>query len=111
MIERGHLNHFRDTATQCYSNITLPDGTPVFVSIARTGVKVKKSKFGILGKHYFSGDVQSSAVLAQKLNEKFGVPSWLPDDMTNPVLRQLTAVALSVADEASLYESLGTASK
>ena len=39
----------------CWANIRMPNGDPVWISVAYTGVKVKKSRIGLLGKVLYEG--------------------------------------------------------
>jgi len=103
----GKLNHFRDNAVQCYANITLADGSPILVSLARTGVLIKKTRFGLFGKVLLKANVEATAKIAQGLFDSFGDPDWLPAEMTNPVLRQFTGFVMTSEDVETIQRVLG----
>ena len=64
------LNHYQDGSGSCYANIRMENGDPVFISIAQSGVIIKKSLFGLFGpKLFVSKDVYEAATTARKLDE------------------------------------------
>ena len=49
------IHSYKDTSGQCWANIRMPNGDPVWISVANTGVIVKNSRIGLLGKKLFEG--------------------------------------------------------
>ena len=43
------IHSFKDNNSTCYANIRMDNGDPCYVSVAQTGVLVKKSKIGMFG--------------------------------------------------------------
>ena len=87
---------FKDNKSQCWASIRMQSGDPIWVSVAQTGVIVKKSKIGLFGpKLYVSKDVQEAAKTAYLLNEEFEtnlIPSEV--NLTNPVLKSFVNAIL-----------------
>lgn len=106
MEKLGRLNHFKDSATQCYANVTLADGAPVFVSVADSGVRIKRSKFGILGEKLFDRDFEFSSDKALRIIGHFGAVDWLPVEMTNTALRAFTQLAMGAPNIEKLRDAL-----
>ena len=48
-IKNTKIMDFKDDKNGCWSRINLADGSPLFISIAKTGVLVRKSKSGLFG--------------------------------------------------------------
>lgn len=66
------VDSFRDTPLQCFANIRLDSGEPVFVSVARSGVMVKKSRVGFFGRKLFvSGSADHAIRTAEALSMSF----------------------------------------
>jgi hypothetical protein len=45
----ARLHSYADSRTGCYANIRMDNGDPCFISVAQSGVLVKKSRFGFMG--------------------------------------------------------------
>jgi hypothetical protein len=74
----------------CWSRVNMDSGENCYISIARTGLLIKESKLGILGKIVFRvDDVDALARLAMSLSE-IQYEDLTPPDMTNPVLKVIT---------------------
>jgi hypothetical protein len=80
--------HFADSrAGGCGATIKLPSGDPCFLSIARSSVLVKKSRFGFMGSIlYRESNVYKSARTAMALAYLFPEDKT-PAGITNPILR------------------------
>jgi hypothetical protein len=96
------LHSYEDSRTSCYANIRMDNGDPCFISVAQSGVRVKKSRIGFLGAKLYEQGVYDAAMtakaLAYLLDERLA-----PEDMTNPVLKSLTNAVLhcSTLEEAT----------
>ena len=110
------LHSFQDNSTGCYANVRMDNDDPVYISVAQTGVVVKKSKIGLFGpKLYDSQTVYDAAMTAKALDEIF--PDYVTPDgpgrgggrMANPVLRSFTNAALHCSTTAELTNILNTA--
>ncbi len=64
----GILKKFKDSTFQCWSRVDLPNGDPIWISIAQTGVLIKKSKLGLKGEVlYQSKDIELISRLGHRL--------------------------------------------
>ena len=45
----AEMRNFSDNGRTCYANVKLDSGEPCVISIAQTGVLVKRSRLGIMG--------------------------------------------------------------
>lgn len=92
-----------------WANIRMDNGDPCWISIAQTGILVKKSKIGLLGaKLYEEKNVYKAARTAQALNEQY------PDDLTpadiwNPVLKSIVNAILHCRNLAEVTRALNEA--
>ena len=99
------LHNFKDGANGCFANVRMDNDDPCFISVAQSGVLVKKSKLGILGaKLYEESNVYTAAKNAERLHAKY--PDRTPTDMTNPVLKAFTNTALNCSSLAELTNVL-----
>lgn len=103
------LVRFKDTRSQCWSRVDMPNNDPIYISIAQTGIVVKKSNMGILGpKLFVENDLSKIGAVCQNLD----ITTYqynTPDNMTHPVLRLFTQVALNASSVAELTTTLGEA--
>ena len=85
-----------------WANIRMDNGDPCWVSIAQTGMLVKKSKTGFLGaKLYEEKNIYKAAKTAQVLIEQY--PHDLtPDAMRNMVLKSIVNAILHCSDLAEV---------
>jgi hypothetical protein len=80
----------------------MDNGDPCYISVARSGVLVKRSRIGFLGAKLYEQGVCDAAMtakdLAYLLDERLA-----PEDITNPVLRSFTNAVLhcSTLEEAT----------
>lgn len=105
----GKLIRYLDGKTGCWSRVNLANGDPIWISVAQTGVMVKKSRMGLMGaKLYSVTNVYNAAKTAQALDAQIGEYAT-PSEMTNPVLRAFTQVALECKSAAELSVCLNKA--
>jgi hypothetical protein len=107
------LHNFKDNNTGCYSNLRMSNGDPCFVSVAQTGIMVKRSKLGILGpKIYENRDLVECADVAKALTYLYP-EDRLPTGFNNPVLKAITNAGMhceTLAEvTAMLNEAISTA--
>jgi hypothetical protein len=101
---------YRDTRNQCWARVDLASGEPIYISVARSGIVVKRSSFGLLGAKLYRSNIHRAAMTAQALDAQ--TRSYLtPDDMTNPALRAFTQAALEARSSAELASRLNEALK
>lgn len=92
-----------------WANIVMDNGDPCWVSIAQTGILVKKSKIGLFGaKLYEQKNVYKAAKTAQALSAQY------PDDLTpvemwNPVLKSIVNAVLHCDNLAEVTRVLNEA--
>jgi hypothetical protein len=84
---------FVDDGQACWALLRLDNGDPCWISVAQTGVLVKKSKMGLFGQVLFQGDVDAAAVKAADLDEQYPLQRC-PEGMSNQVLRVFVNAAL-----------------
>jgi len=94
------------------ATIRLDSGEPCLISIAQTGVRVRKTRFGFLGPVLYSEkNVYQAAATAKALSERFP-NNLLPTEFSNPVLRAFANAVLHCSTCAevavTLNEALGT---
>ncbi len=105
----GKLIRYLDGKTGCWSRVNLVNGYPIWISVPQTGVMVKKSRMGLMGaKLYNETNVYNAAKTAQALDKEIGQYTT-PTEMTNPVLRAFTQVALECKSAAELSVRLNRA--
>jgi len=97
------LVKFKDGKFVCWSRVDLDNGEPIWISVARTGVMVKKSKSGLLGEKLYNANAYeanrtSGALLTIYLDEGFvkGFKEKYDtlNSITNPLLRAFTQAAM-----------------
>ncbi len=88
------LHSYKDSRIGCYANVRMDNGDPCFISVAQTGVLVKKSRVGLFGaKFYHQRRIYDAAMTAKALAYLY--PERLtPPDVTNPVLNSFTNAVL-----------------
>ena len=105
------LHSFKDDKRVCYANVRMDNDDPIFISVAQTGVLVKKSKLGWFGpKLYESRTVYDAAMTAKALDALF--PEYaVPDEMTNAALRAFANAALHCSTTAQVTAVLNRATE
>lgn len=107
----GTLHSFKDNRTYCFANIRMNNGDPCFISVAQTGVIVKKSKLGLFGaKLYDERNIYVCANTAKALAYLFN-KNLTPGEITNPVLRSFANAALHCSTLCELTRVLNEAIK
>ena len=88
------LGRFLDSGKGRWANIRMDNGDPCFISVAQSGVLVKKSKSGFFGaKLYDENNLHQVATTALSLSTKY--PHDLtPDGMKNPILKHFVNAVL-----------------
>jgi hypothetical protein len=97
----GILIRYLNCKDGYWSRVDLENGDPVWISVAHSGVIVKKSKMGLLGGTLYQERSNFSAAKTARALDAHISKYVTPMDMTNPVLRAFTQVALECksADE------------
>ena len=105
------LHSFKDDGTGCYANVRMDNDDPCYISVAQSGILVKKSKLGLFGaKLYDEKNVYQSANTAKALAYLY--PEKLtPEGMTNPVLKAITNAILHCSNLAEVTRVLNEAIK
>ena len=85
-----------------WANIRMDNGDPCWISIAQTGILVKKSKIGLYGaKLYEEKNINKAAKTAQVLSEQY-LDDLTPDEMWNPVLKSIVNSVLHCSNLAEV---------
>jgi hypothetical protein len=94
-----------------WANIRMDNGDPCWISIAQTGIFVKKSKIGLFGaKLYEEKNIYKAAKTAQALSKQY--PDDLtPDGMWNPVLKSIVNAILHCSNLAEVTIVLNEAAQ
>ncbi len=88
------LRSFKDGPTGCFANIRMDNGDPCYVSVAQTGVIIKKSRIGMFGaKLYDERNVYNAAMTAKALDYLYN-DRLTPPDINSPVLNSFTNAIL-----------------
>lgn len=88
------------------ATIQLDNGEPCLISIAQTGMLVKKSRFGFMGPVlYNEKNIYQAAATAKALSERFP-DSLLPPGFTDPVLSAFANAVLHCASCAEVAVTL-----
>ena len=95
MIDISQLIRFQDNGIQCWSRVDLDSGEPIYISIAQSGVLVKKSNLGLFGaKLYDEPNANITAIKTKNLYSQ--IELWtIPEDIQNPILRVFTQTAIN----------------
>ena len=103
------LHSFRDKGSGCSANVRMDNGDPVFICVAQSGVVVKKSISGLMGRKLYESQTECEAATTAKalarLFPKYLTPPWI----TNPVLRTFINAALHCSSAAEVNEVFNTA--
>lgn len=93
----SEIHSYQDGKLTCYANIRMDNGDPVWISVAQTGVVIKKSKVGLFGpKLFVSRDAYHAAKTAEVLDARFD-DTVIPEgySFSDPVLKALVKACLS----------------
>jgi hypothetical protein len=102
--------HFADSLTLgCGANVRFENGEPCMLSIAQSGVRVKKSRFGLIGAVLYDEknayiNAQRTGALAYLFPEKL-----FPDGISNPSLRAFFNAILYCYNTAEVCATLNRA--
>jgi hypothetical protein len=88
------LVHYGDTDRHCWSRVDLASGEPIYISIAASGIVVKRSQLGFFGARLYKETMYRAAITAKALDAQYKHYST-PEGMTNPALRAFTQAALN----------------
>lgn len=109
----GTLIRFQDDQRGCFSRVDWESGEPAFISIAQTGVLVKRSRMGLFGmKLYVETDIYDCAAMSRVLDEQvLGAESLLaiPNGLFSPVLQSFTRLAMETKSAAEFCTAIGGA--
>jgi hypothetical protein len=101
----GKIVRVSDGRFTRYAVLETPIGDPIWISIARTGIVVKKSKTGLFGKKIFQGTPDQSAEKTQQLYEAFGNVQ-IPNVVNNLALRIWIQAAICMRDSTEFVQVL-----
>lgn len=107
----GTLHSYKDTKHQCWANVRMANNDPVWISVAQTGVVIKKSRLGLFGpKLFVSRDLSQLASVCMALEDEL-IDTALPSDcdLTHPVLSLFVKACLncdSVSEFCAFMSSL-----
>jgi hypothetical protein len=105
----GRLVRYVDGGGACWSRVDLDNGDPIWISVAQSGVVVKRSRLGLMGaKLYEESNIYRAAETAQALDAETLLYTT-PVGMTNPVLRVFTQASLDSDSAAQLSIRLNRA--
>jgi hypothetical protein len=100
---------FLDNGSQCWARLKLGNGDPCWISVAQSGVIVKRSRLGLFGATlYKETDVYKAAMTAKALSFLL-TSNLLPKGFSNPVLSAFTNTAMGCMSAAEVVRALGSA--
>lgn len=109
----GTLIRFQDNSTGCFARVDWENGEPAFISIAQSGVMVKRSKLGLFGvKLYNEQNIHECVAMSRVLDDEILKPASLgalPGDLASPVLQSFTRLALETQSAAQFCAKIGAA--
>ncbi len=95
----------------CWSRVDCENGDPIWISIAQTGIIVKKSRLGWMGAQlFYEKDLYKIGQICENLNllvQRYN----LPLDMNNPVLRLFTQICLNCSTALEICNTLNSGRK
>ena len=99
------LLKFKDGKFLCWSRVDLGNGEPIWISVARNGVLVKKSKWGLMGEKLYSSNaleanLTAGALLTIYFDEGIKKEYDVIHNITNHLLFAFTLAAM-VSESAS----------
>jgi len=107
----GKLIRFKDTNVQCWSRVDCSNGDPIYISIARSSVKIKKSNLGIMGAMlYIEKDMDKVTKLGVQLMSTLNEFNT-PENMENIPLKVFTQLALESETIEELCSRISVAEK
>jgi hypothetical protein len=103
------LKDFTDDGPRgCFANVRMDNGDPCWISIADTGVLVKKSKIGLFGEKLYESKEPGKTVTALW---KLYPESLTPPEIKHIVLQAFTNAVLHCSDMAEVKKVLNGASE
>lgn len=105
----GALGSYKDSRTGCYANVRMDNGDPCWISVAQTGVVVKKSRVGLFGAKLYEQKRAYDAAMTAKALAYLYPDRLTPADMTNPVLSSFTNAVLNCSTLAEATRVLNEA--
>lgn len=103
------LHSLRDNGSGCSANLRMDSGEPVFIRVAHTGVVVRRSISGLMGRKLYQSrtvrDAANTATALARLFPKYVTPPWI----TDPVLRSFVNAALHCSSAAEIDDLFNTA--
>jgi len=89
------LIRYMDSSMGCWSRVDCENGDPIWISIAQTGIVVKKSKLGWMGAQlFYEKDLYKIGQICTNLSNFVNTYN-LPSDIHNPVLKLFTQLCLN----------------
>lgn len=107
----GKVVDFADGWMGCWARIELENGDPVHISVAQSGVRVKRSNSGLFGAKLFEeNNAYRVARTAQELDMSVGEYN-LPPRMNNAILKAFTQATLECKNAAEVAVRLNNSLK
>jgi len=88
------MRNSSDNGRTCSANVKLDSGEPCFISIAQTGVLVKRSRLGIMGAVLYNESVVYKNAMTAKALRYLYPARRTPAGITNAALVEFTNAAL-----------------
>ncbi len=109
----GMMIRFQDNSSGCFARVDWESGEPALISIAQTGVLVRRSRLGIFGTKLYDGqNLHDCVAMSRVLDNELLSPESLvalPPDLTSPVLQSFTRLALETKSAAEFCAKIGAA--
>ena len=109
----GKLIRFQDDQHGCFARVDWENGEPAFISIAQSGVLVKRSRMGFFGtKLYDERSIHDCVAMSRVLDDQVLKEESLislPNNLTSPILQSFTRLALETGSAAEFCAAIGAA--
>lgn len=106
--DMNEVVRFLDNRVNCWSRVNLLNGDPIWISIAQSGVVVRRSRLGLAGWIlYKEANAHRVTQTVQAIEKKIGTASC-PQGMHSRFLRGFTSAAIASDSAASLTQLLNT---
>jgi hypothetical protein len=105
----AEMLNFSDGKYTCYANVRLDSGDACYISVAQSGVVVKKSRFGAFGPVLYKETIVYKAAMTAKALHYLYADNRTPPGIDNPVLKAFTNAVLHCSSAADVSGVLNQA--
>lgn len=111
----GRVVRFKDDNSACWARVDWESGEPAFISIAQSGVLIKRSRLGLFGTILYSEpDIHSVVAMSRVIDDHIlddSIVLDMPPGLNSPVLCSFTSLAVATDSAISFCASIGEAKR